>query len=92
MHREPPRLVLAVGDDKLLTCDWLRERASGSVAARTEDADEVQNLADECGFPLIVKPRQGKGSYGITVIDNVDELQRVVWNAELLDTGISRVS
>ncbi len=71
--------VLAVGDDKVATSKWLKERGFGfGRCARTEDIEEIRRLAAECGFPLIAKPRRGKGSYGITVIDNDAELQRFV--------------
>ena len=71
--------VLAVGDDKVATSKWLKDRGFGfGRCARTEDIEEIRRLAAECGFPLIAKPRRGKGSYGITVIDNDAELQRFV--------------
>lgn len=67
--------VLAVGQDKLITSEWLRGR--GLPFARSVDAADpgaVQALAAECGLPLIAKPRQGKGAHGVVVIEHEDQL------------------
>ena len=37
--------------------------------------DEAKQWAKECGFPLIVKPREGFGSLGIRIVSNSDELE-----------------
>lgn len=60
----PP--YLAIGDDKLLTCEWLRSNGFAYPRfAASEDREAVDRLAAECGFPLIAKPRSGKGSHGV---------------------------
>ena len=70
----PPE-VLAVGQDKLETCRWLtvnglrapRFAASASLA-------DLEALAEDCGLPVIAKPRRGKGGEGVAVVETQDEL------------------
>ena len=57
---------LAIGNDKLLTSQWLRDH--GFAFPKTADAADSQSvdaLAKECGYPLIAKPRFGKGAHGV---------------------------
>jgi carbamoyl-phosphate synthase large subunit len=57
---------LAVGNDKLLTSQWLRD--SGLAFPKTADATDstaVDALIRDCGYPLIAKPRHGKGAHGV---------------------------
>jgi carbamoyl-phosphate synthase large subunit len=69
---------LAIGDDKLLTCQWLRESGFAvPLYAAAEDSDSVESLVNRCGFPLIAKPRSGKSARGIVEIQNVEELKSV---------------
>jgi len=69
---------LAIGDDKLLTCQWLRESGFAvPLHAAAEDSDSVESLVNRCGFPLIAKPRSGKSARGIIEIQNVEELKSV---------------
>lgn len=61
--------VLAIGDDKLVTARWLA--AQGCHAPRTVDATDtaaVSALVIACGFPLIAKPRVGKGHAGVLMV------------------------
>lgn len=70
---------LRIADDKLFTCQWLKDSGFAfpqSTAA--DDSDGVEALANRCGFPLIAKPRSGKGARGIIVIQNLEELRSVV--------------
>jgi carbamoyl-phosphate synthase large subunit len=71
--------VLATGRDKLLTCRWL-ESSGLPTPGYADLADEaaVRTLAERCGYPLIAKPRLGKGSDGILTVRNEHELTRVV--------------
>ena len=60
--------VLAIGHDKLRTCQWLKEHGLAYPRyADAEDRGAVERLLAQCGFPLVVKPRRGKGSHGLTV-------------------------
>ena len=67
--------VLAIGGDKLQTCRWLQK--NGMSYPRYADAADpaaVESLAQECGYPLLVKPRVGKGSSGVSIVQNRREL------------------
>lgn len=71
--------VLRIGRDKLLTCRWL-ERKGLPVPGYADfaDAEAVGDLVQRCGFPLIAKPRWGKGSDGILRVRDERDLMRVV--------------
>jgi carbamoyl-phosphate synthase large subunit len=72
-----PPDVLARGRDKLLTCTWLEAQGLPVPAyALLSDREAVQRLVGRCGFPLIAKPRFGKGSDGILVLRDEEELGR----------------
>jgi carbamoyl-phosphate synthase large subunit len=67
--------VLAVADDKYLTARALAEAGLDHPAsAPAEDRQAVQALAAKCGFPLIVKPRNGSAARGLARIANQDDL------------------
>lgn len=71
----PPR-CLAIGNDKLLTSQWLRDH--GFPFPRTADAADlegVEALVRECGYPLIAKPRFGKGAHGVFDLLNSRDVQ-----------------
>lgn len=68
-----PSGVLAIGQDKLLTARWLEERGlPHGRAADAVDRTAVDRLVADSGFPLVVKPRRGKGAQGVGVVE--DEL------------------
>lgn len=70
---------LKIGQDKLLTCQWLKENGFHyPVFALSENQESVQKLVAKKGFPLIAKPRHGKGSEGLRIINNEMELQDYV--------------
>lgn len=80
-----PPDVLNKGRDKLVTCRWLQE--SGLPTPRfadLSDADAVRALIDHAGFPLIAKPRYGKGSDAILLIRDAQHLAEVVGATEML--------
>ncbi len=61
--------VLAIGDDKLGTAHWLAaHECHAPQSADASDADAVAALVAACGFPLIAKPRAGKGHAGVLVL------------------------
>ncbi len=71
--------VLARGRDKLLTCRWLEAEGLPVPAyADPSDPAAVESLVERCGFPLIAKPRLGKGSDGILLLTSRRELEAVV--------------
>lgn len=68
---------LKIGQDKLLTCQWLEDNGFNYPAyAEISDNATVQQLLETYGYPLIVKPRHGKGSAGLQVVNNVEELHK----------------
>lgn len=67
--------VLGIGADKLGTCRWLCEH--GLNYPRYADASNqgaINELVEQCGFPLLVKPRVSKGGYGISMVRERKEL------------------
>lgn len=66
--------TLDIGDDKLLTCQWLVEHGFRCPAyALSEDRPALDHLAKTYGYPLLAKPRRGGGSRGIVrVCDEAD--------------------
>lgn len=70
---------LKIGQDKLLTCRWLEENGLRFPKYCKADAkEEAKKLAEECGFPLIGKPRIGKGSMGVCKIESMAEFEKVL--------------
>ncbi|MBI2421395.1 MAG: ATP-grasp domain-containing protein [Candidatus Hydrogenedentes bacterium] len=68
--------VIETGDDKLLTCEWLREQEFLFPAfAASEDTVALQRLRDIHGFPLIAKPRIGGGARGLFMIEDDADLE-----------------
>lgn len=68
--------VVRIADDKYLTFEFLRRHgfpAPDSCLAGEEDA-----LVERVGFPLIVKPRVGARSVGVSKVNNAAELARAV--------------
>jgi carbamoyl-phosphate synthase large subunit len=73
----PPEL-LEVGRDKLLTARWLdRNGLRSPRSADAADGAAVERLLDECGFPLVAKPRRGKGAQGVMPVASSTELALV---------------
>lgn len=74
---------LKIGQDKLLTCQWLEENGLHFPAyCLGDNAQGVKALVQKCGFPLIAKPRVGKGSIGVMKINNSEELETVLGRAD----------
>jgi carbamoyl-phosphate synthase large subunit len=70
--------VLGVCGDKLRTSRWLREH--GLAAPRSADAGDLAAaaaLGREAGYPLIAKPRGGKGSGGVFLVAGEGDLESV---------------
>ncbi|MBD2813946.1 ATP-grasp domain-containing protein [Xenorhabdus sp. Flor] len=49
------------------------------------DKQSVEKFADECGFPVVIKPVDGGGSVGVQIIHDAAQLQDI--NFELLKSG-----
>lgn len=70
---------LAIGRDKLHTCQWLAENgfhAPGCCASG--DAAAAYALKEKYGFPLIAKPRCGKSSLGVFQITSQEALDDAI--------------
>lgn len=73
----PPE-ILRIGNDKLATCDWLAQNGFNYPQyALGIDTNSLQALVKQVGFPLIAKPRFGKGSQGIFHIEQMADLEKV---------------
>ncbi|MEA2396756.1 MAG: carbamoyl-phosphate synthase large subunit, partial [Thermoleophilaceae bacterium] len=73
----PPE-VLAIGRDKLKTAHWLESHGLPfAPSADAADQAALDALAERVGFPLVAKPRLGKGSAGVVVVGDQRELARV---------------
>ena len=70
-----PLHLLEVGNDKLSTCSWLKENGLNYPKfADASDPDQVKELVLAVGYPILAKPAKGKGSAGIFVINNDEQL------------------
>ncbi len=85
----PPE-KLAVGQDKLAMCRWLESLGLNTPRyADANDVDAVNRLVEQCGFPLIAKPRSGKGSHGIADVGTREALEAVIrQNAYLIQEQV----
>lgn len=77
--------VLAIGQDKLLTARWLAQQGLPfGRAADGVDRAAVDALIAQSGFPLVVKPRRGKGAQGVSVVQDERALERVLADGDLV--------
>lgn len=71
-----PPATLAVGQDKLETVRWLQRRGlPHPESAAADDPAAVERLLASAGYPLIAKPRLGKGSMGVLEIATPGDLE-----------------
>ncbi|OJF91901.1 ATP-grasp domain-containing protein [Alkalibacterium sp. 20] len=70
------RKVIDIADDKWLTHKFLKDN-NLDYPESCLPGDE-QALIDKVGFPLIVKPRVGSGSVGVTKVDSISELNEAL--------------
>jgi carbamoyl-phosphate synthase large subunit len=71
--------TLAVGDDKLKTCQWLESHSLNTPRyADSSDRSALRGLRDAVGFPLIAKPRSGRSAEGILTVYNDSDLEYVM--------------
>jgi len=69
---------LKIGNDKLLTAQWLKNNQCNFPSyADLSNKEKVAELIKKEGFPLIAKPRKGKGSNGVIIINNKKELNKI---------------
>lgn len=71
--------VVAIADDKYLTQQFLMEKNLNPLqSAEPEDGQALEQLIDTAGFPLIVKPKIGARSIGVSLVDNQRELREAL--------------
>ncbi|QAY79958.1 ATP-grasp domain-containing protein [Sphingosinicella sp. BN140058] len=71
--------VVAIADDKFRTFEFLRDHGFDPPAsARAEDGPSVEALLSKVGFPLVVKPRVGARSVGVSVVHDRQELDDAI--------------
>lgn len=68
----PPELT-EICNDKWLTYLWLRDHGLEDLAIDTVIEGDYQELASRFGVPFLLKPRDGRASKGIEVIDNEED-------------------
>lgn len=70
---------LTIGGDKFLTCEWLENNGLNYPHySLTDDIHACRKLVSEVGYPLIMKPRNGKSSRGVFKITNEQELEEIL--------------
>jgi carbamoyl-phosphate synthase large subunit len=68
--------VIAIADDKFLTFRFLKEAGLAPPAsAIPDDGEMLEALLDTVPFPLVVKPRIGARSVGVSVVHDRNELE-----------------
>ncbi|WP_379923341.1 ATP-grasp domain-containing protein [Erythrobacter sp. R86502] len=67
--------IVAIADDKMATAQWLEaQRLPFPHSATGEASDDIDTLVAAHGFPLIVKPRQGARSIGVSLVHSREDL------------------
>lgn len=78
IFKSSPYEKLLIGNDKLETCKWLKENGLNYPEFAQGDKErEIEELIEKIGFPLIAKPKCGKGSQGIIILENRKDLKRI---------------
>ncbi|HEX2206308.1 MAG TPA: ATP-grasp domain-containing protein [Longimicrobium sp.] len=75
-----PPDVVRIADDKWLTYAFLRDQ--GLPAPASALPENAEALAEEIGFPLIVKPRVGARSVGVSRVETLAQLRRALEGRE----------
>lgn len=71
--------TIEIADDKYQTAQWLRlQGLPYPDTAHSNDPEEIARLIERCGFPLIVKPRRGARSIGVSMVRNEQELNAAI--------------
>lgn len=71
--------VIAIADDKYRTFEFLRDAGfHPPLSALPENPEEIEDLIAQVGFPLVVKPRIGARSIGMSVVGGRQQLDAAV--------------
>ena len=74
----PPETI-RVATDKWLTVESLREKGLPFPrSSLAETVDKVADAAQVWGYPVIVKPRKGRGSHGVHLAADPDHLMKIL--------------
>jgi carbamoyl-phosphate synthase large subunit len=80
-----PGEVLQIGQDKLATCRWLADRGLPHPGfAPAANGEELRSLVAKYGFPLIAKPRVGRGASGVVRVDGERELEPLLGRDDVI--------
>ena len=80
--------VVSIGGDKEKTFNWLN--GNGFPTVRQAPVDEVVRESNPWTFPLLVKPRFGSASIGVTTVRDLDNLRVISPTAGLLVQTIAK--
>jgi len=68
--------VVEIADNKLATADFFEQNGfSFPLTADQNDQNRIQSIVQECGFPLIVKPKRGARSFGVVTVNSRAHLE-----------------
>lgn len=74
---------LLMTNDKYLTCEWLKNNGCNYPKYDLcKDKKTIDSFIKKNGYPVIVKPRIGKGSKGLSIIKNVNDKKEIVINKD----------
>jgi carbamoyl-phosphate synthase large subunit len=80
-----PLPIIAIGQDKLLTCRWLAERGLPHPRfAQASDRGALARLVSECGYPLMAKPRRGRAGWGVVPVADDDQLELLAGREDVI--------
>lgn len=68
--------------DKLVTAEYLKEQGLPAALSCSAGADNAAKFARTLGLPLIIKPRRGHGSQGLTVATEWSQVDEVLGDDE----------
>lgn len=69
---------LIIGQDKLLTCKWLESSGCNYPKyCESTNKKQLEDFVGKIGFPVIAKPKKGKGSNGVLLIKNSNQLEKI---------------
>lgn len=66
--------VIEIADDKWQTAQFFKSHGFAYPDSALPGTDDVERLIETYGFPLLVKPRRGARSIGVTVVGNRQDL------------------
>jgi carbamoyl-phosphate synthase large subunit len=81
--------VIKIAEDKWLTYQFLS--SNGFPCPRSALPEGINELLNNCNFPLIVKPRSGARSIGLHKVSNMQELEQAIAITEepIIQEGVS---